>query len=201
MNIAAHTIESLLGAIAAKQPTPGGGAVAAITLGLGAALAEMTINYSLGKKSLAEHVALHERTLALATSIRSRALELADADADAYKALNAAMRRKDEPEGAAAMQNAVRGAIDVPMQVLRHSAELSTALANLAGTTNAFLDSDLAMAAILSEAAAQSACWNVRINLPELALDADRTAIANDMRSLLEQTVTSARSVQELLRK
>ena len=49
------TIGSALEAIAAKQPTPGGGAVASLTAALAAATARMVLHYSLGKPLLAEH--------------------------------------------------------------------------------------------------------------------------------------------------
>src|SRR2546423_3785241 len=46
------TIQQFLDATAARQPTPGGGAVTALTGALAAAIGEMTLNYSIGKKGL-----------------------------------------------------------------------------------------------------------------------------------------------------
>jgi formiminotetrahydrofolate cyclodeaminase len=57
MPIGATQFASLLAQIAAKSPTPGGGAVACATGALAAALAGMVVSYSLGKKSLAAHQA------------------------------------------------------------------------------------------------------------------------------------------------
>ena len=48
------------------------------------------------------------------------------------------------------------------------SLELLSLLDDLTGTTNHQLRSDLAIAALLAEAAARAAAWNVRINLPQL---------------------------------
>src|ERR1700722_17404921 len=44
------TIEQFLAATAAKQPTPGGGSVAALAGALAATIGEMALNYSVGRK-------------------------------------------------------------------------------------------------------------------------------------------------------
>ena len=48
-------LADFLNAAAAKQPTPGGGSIAALAGALAASMGEMVLNYSIGKKSLAEH--------------------------------------------------------------------------------------------------------------------------------------------------
>ena len=44
------SIENFLEAAAAKQPTPGGGSVAALAGALAAAMGEMVLNYTLGRR-------------------------------------------------------------------------------------------------------------------------------------------------------
>ncbi|MGH9859948.1 MAG: cyclodeaminase/cyclohydrolase family protein [Candidatus Acidiferrales bacterium] len=190
----------MLQALASKSPTPGGGAVAALTLALGAALAQMVLNYSIGKKSLEAHAHIHEEALSQLQEMRDRALELADEDAAAYQALNAMLRRKDDPPSVEERKETVAHAISIPMEILQHAAKLAELLGHLAGTTNTLLDSDLAMAAILADAAAQSACWNVRINLPALADEADRAKARAEMDELAQRAAGAARRVQDSLR-
>ena len=48
MSLPDASLLNLLESLAAKQPTPGGGAVASLTAAIGAALAQMVVNYSLG---------------------------------------------------------------------------------------------------------------------------------------------------------
>ena len=48
------TIGDFLNAAAAKQPAPGGGSATALAGALAAAMGEMVLNYSVGKKSLAK---------------------------------------------------------------------------------------------------------------------------------------------------
>ena len=50
-----HSLNDFLTALAAKQPAPGGGSVAALAGALAAAMGEMVLNYSIGKKDLAAH--------------------------------------------------------------------------------------------------------------------------------------------------
>jgi formiminotetrahydrofolate cyclodeaminase len=199
VSISTQTVDALLQAISEKKPTPGGGAVAALTLALAASLAEMVLNYSHGKKSLAQHADAHLRTLAQSQGIRARALDLADKDAQVYAALNAIQRQKDVAPSDESFQRAVRDAIEVPMDVLHRSAQLAEILDSLVGTTNRYLDSDLAMAAVLAEAAAQSACWNIRINLPGLTDEANRAAAEAEMNEHMERAAAAARRVQDAL--
>ena len=49
------TIGAFLNAAAARQPAPGGGSVTALAGALAAAMGEMVLNYSVGKKDLAAH--------------------------------------------------------------------------------------------------------------------------------------------------
>jgi formiminotetrahydrofolate cyclodeaminase len=49
------SIEKFLEAASAKQPTPGGGSISALAGALAAAMGEMVVNYSVGKKGLESH--------------------------------------------------------------------------------------------------------------------------------------------------
>ncbi len=157
----------LLGQIAAKTPTPGGGAVAAAVAGLAAALGGMVVSYSVGSKKLADHHEANEASMERLQAMASKTLELADADAAAYAELNDLFRLdEDNPERVARWDGAVERAIAAPERLLRLAIEMLEALEALAPRSNRMLRSDLGMAAVLAEAAARSAAWNVRINLP-----------------------------------
>jgi len=162
-------------ATAAMTPTPGGGTIGPAVGALGAALASMAVAYSLGKRSLAEHQPELERAAVKLARSREMLLELAAEDAQAYTALNDAMRLpKDNPARAEAVAAAATDAAAAPAAVVATCANLLRLLADLPPRTNRYLHSDLAIAAILAEACARAAAWNVRVNLPLLANDADR---------------------------
>ena len=83
------TIETFLEAAAAKQPTPGGGSVAALAGALAAAMGEMVVNYSVGKKGLEEHDEVLKSALAEFRQAREMMLDLVAEDQTAYEALRA----------------------------------------------------------------------------------------------------------------
>lgn len=174
--IAEHTVAAFLESLSARQPVPGGGAAAGVAAAIAAGLAEMVLRYSLGKKSLADHQPLLEAILPRLESIRASSLRFADDDADAYARLNALWSLpKDDPRRGEGWTEAVEGAIEVPLRILDAAEQLLGIASEMDGTTAASLRSDLAIAAVLAEAALRSAAWNVRINLPHLG-DAERAA-------------------------
>src|SRR5580693_9966280 len=107
------TIENFLDAAAAKQPTPGGGSVAALTGALAAAMGEMVLNYSVGKKGLEIHTEKLQAALGEFRRAREMMLELMVEDQSAFDELAAARKTKDE----AKIAEAVRICAGVPMTV------------------------------------------------------------------------------------
>lgn len=180
------TLSQLLDDLAAKTPAPGGGAVAGTVGALAGALGEMVVAYSVGKKSLAQHADEHENAVKRLRMARSLMLALAHEDAQAYGLLSEIRRLpeddprriEEEPEVRAAVLGAPRATMAAAMDLLR-------LLESLAPITNTWLHSDLAVAAVLAEATARSAWWNVRVNL-SLADEAERSGIVRDGLASLE---------------
>jgi len=140
----------------------------------------MVVRYSTGKKKLAEFEQLHARALESLTAGRDRALALADRDADAYARLNALQKLpEDDAQRRAEWEGAVREAIGVPKSCFDLSLDLLRLCEELAGRSNEWLRSDLAIAAIAGEAAAASAAWNVRINLPLMTDPSERNRLTS----------------------
>src|SRR6186713_402953 len=82
-----QSIDAFLNATAAKSPTPGGGSVAALAGALAAAMGEMVLNYSIGKKDLAQHQDDLKHGLDELHRARQVLLELMIEDQAAYGAL------------------------------------------------------------------------------------------------------------------
>src|SRR5688572_25895179 len=117
------TVEAFSSRLASASPTPGGGTGAAVAGALGAALVRMLCVLTLGKPKYAQHERLLQAVADACEEARVAFLDLADADARAYDQVSAAFKRpKGTPEEQAArdqaVEQALRGAIDVPLQVM-----------------------------------------------------------------------------------
>ena len=187
--IADQTIDVFLGQLAAKSPTPGGGAAAALTGSVGAALGAMVAEYSLARKSLAEHHAAHAGIRDRMNRARALMLGLATEDADAYAALSDAMRlAKDDPARPGRIGEAALLACRPPAALVATAAEVVREMAALRPIANPMLLSDLAIAADLAAGAARGGVWNVRVNVP-MASDA---RVASEMLREAERAAADA---------
>jgi len=187
----ARQIAAFLERVAAKEPTPGGGAVAASAGALATALASMVVAFSEGRKK-----GRHDEELAaqLESFARSRELllELADADAQAYQRFADALKLdKSDESRAEAISSAAAAAVNIPQAVQATCMNLLRSLDRLASIGNPHLSSDLTAAAILAEAATRAAEQFVRANAP--FLDDERRAI-----SLVGEASRASRRAREM---
>ncbi|MFM9958489.1 MAG: cyclodeaminase/cyclohydrolase family protein [Phycisphaerales bacterium] len=203
MTMHEQTIGAFLDSVAAKSPTPGGGAVAAAVGALSAALAGMVVSYSIGKKNLAEHQVELNDAAAKLTRARGLMLALAAEDEQAYGVVNELMKL---PEGdarrVAEVPAAALAATQAPLSVMATACDLLRLFERLAAITNRHLRSDLAIAAVLGDAVCRAGRWNVAINLPmlrELGLE-QGAAIERTCEELLAASGAMARSVEEKCR-
>ena len=170
MKLVEQRVIDFVAATASKEPTPGGGAIAALTAATGAALAEMVANLTFGKKGYEAVQTEMEELQAKAEAIRKRMLELSQADADVVNIFMNALglpKNTDEEKAArtAAIQQAYKDAAMVPFEI----GELANQIFDLAELAsrkgNQNLITDGIIAAINARAAVKSAFLNVRINL------------------------------------
>ena len=169
--------------VSTESPAPGGGSVAALMGSLGAALATMVANLTVGKKGYegawADLAAMAERGQAL----KDRLARAVDEDTDAFNRVMEAMRLpKGTPEQQAERRRAVdaanKAAADVPLQTARLCLE-AIELADLAAKQgNRNSASDAGVAALASRAGAEGAALNVRINLAGIADEAFKASAA-----------------------
>ena len=170
MKLVEQRVIDFVAATASKEPTPGGGAIAALTAATGAALAEMVANLTFGKKGYEEIQDEMEELQTKAEAIRNRMLELSQADADVFnifmKALGLPKNTNEEKAiRTAAIQQAYKDAAMGPFEI----GELANQIFDLAELAsrkgNQNLITDGIIAAINARAAVKSAFLNVRINL------------------------------------
>jgi formiminotetrahydrofolate cyclodeaminase len=163
-------LPTFLDELASGEPTPGGGSAAALAGALGAALAAMVANLTVGRKRYVDVDNQMQSTLREAETLRDRLTALVAEDAQAYERVRAAYRLpKETTEDLAArndaIQVAMQGASFTPLETMRacigvlRLAEQAVTLGNVNAAT------DGAVGALLAQAGLKGAALNVRVNL------------------------------------
>jgi formiminotetrahydrofolate cyclodeaminase len=142
-----QSLKKYLDDLSAKLPAPGGGSAAALNAGMGAALISMVAHFTLGKPKYADFKGELNKILNSSEKLRNKFLHLADLDVAAYNT-------KD-----------LKKAINVPLMCCRLCFEAIKLCPEILKKGNSNLISDVAVAAIMLEAAFASAYFNVDINL------------------------------------
>lgn len=161
--------------LSARQPTPGGGAAAAVCLAQAAALGSMVLRYTLGKEKFAQHEARNTTALHALDTARVEALALADADMAAYATLDPFLRlTAKERTTAPGFAAAVETALAAPAAIGDLASGVADILRAMDATTTRMLRSDLVCAVELARAATLCAAANVHANLPLLTEESQR---------------------------
>lgn len=169
MNAADLTLKDFLAQLAAKQPTPGGGSASALGGALGAALANMAANYTIGNEKYALFDAEARVINDELNSLRAKLIELADLDMAAYQSYRDAVALpKNTPEEKSirtkASTSAKEIATKVPGQILSAAHAGLRATERLSRAVNPNLAGDVASAAYFFEACARGASIQVVSN-------------------------------------
>ncbi len=162
-------LRDLVEGLAARTPSPGGGAAGGVAAAMGVALLLMVVRFSRGKKATAARDADLARAESALDALLQRAGPLAEADCTSFEPVAAAYGLpKDTPAQTAARDAAIRrglqGAMVVPMQTLEVVREALRAAAPVFDCAGRTIVSDQAAGAALLQTAAEIACLNVRIN-------------------------------------
>jgi formiminotetrahydrofolate cyclodeaminase len=174
------TLAQFLEETAARQPIPGGGSVTALVGALAAAIGEMVLNYSIGKKGLESHQESLRTALSEIHRARQLLLELVVEDQAAYQALTAAKKLpRESPQWESDYPPALEAAINAPQLIAITAAAVLDRCNRIVDQVNHYLLSDLAVCAELSMAAVRCGIYNVRVNEPELTDPAQIKRINN----------------------
>jgi formiminotetrahydrofolate cyclodeaminase len=195
-----RTVKGFLDALASDAPTPGGGTGAAVVGAIGASLVKMLASLTIGKPKYAAHDALMKAVAQGAGETAERLLALADADAGAYDAVSAAYRLpKATPEEqaarTAAIQAAMKGAIEPPLRVMEECLEAIGLAKNAVAVGNVNAASDGAAGAEFCRSAMVVASYNVRINLVAIADAAYAKAIRTRLDEMLYMGAATATEI------
>jgi glutamate formiminotransferase/formiminotetrahydrofolate cyclodeaminase len=165
--------QPFLDAVAQPTAAPGGGSVSALASALGASLGQMVAGLSRKKKSQAAFV---EQLSEAVSEFHSAGQELAkaiDRDASSFESVMAAyklpqgtpeeQRKRDD-----AIQRALQGAAEVPLEVARKAVDVFERLGQLESMSSASMLSDLRVGRLMAASAVRGALENVAINIESI---------------------------------
>lgn len=156
--------------LSSAEPVPGGGSVAALETALAGSLLIMVANLTIGRKKYADVELEAGAILGDALRLRDRALALAEEDGLAFRQVADALtmpRATDDQkeERAAALQVALAGAAEPPLETMRCAASVGRLAARLVHIGNRSAVSDVGTAVLAARSAYHAARLNVEINV------------------------------------
>ena len=167
------SLSQFLDAVAGGTATPGGGSVSALAGTLAAALVEMVVNLTVGKKGFEAQEAEMKKMGAEARSYRDALGSAIAQDINAYQAVMKAylLPKTTEAEKSKRqeeIQKALKRAADPPLFTAATSLKVLKLCQKAAEKGNPNAITDAAVGALLAEAALQGGVLNVLVNLAAL---------------------------------
>ena len=166
-------VRRFLDELASGSPTPGGGSAAAVIGAMGAALASMVCNLTIGKKGHEGVEAAMRELLDRSEALRARLDAMVADDIAAFDAVMAGYRMPKATESekaarAAAIQAGLKRATESPLACARLCAEVVRLCGPVADQGNGNVISDAGVGVLAGYAALRSAALNVQVNVPQL---------------------------------
>lgn len=159
------------------NPTPGGGAVAALASALGIALNRMVGNLTINKKGYDElstemQVAM-EKNFESLQNLENKCIELIDKDSTAFDGVMQAFKLPKATEEEKALrrekiQEGYKKALEVPLEAANTTLEAMKLMKAFAVGGNKNAISDVAVGMLLAHAGLEGALYNVKINLSSI---------------------------------
>lgn len=201
------TIDDWLDSLAAKQPTPGGGAVAALAVAMAAAQLNMVTAYTTGPKWQDREEHMQELSKQL-MSLRTQALAVAKDDAEAFASLSAAYKLPKDTEAEkskrqATIQRALATAAEPPVKTAKLAGQVVEIAGELVESGNPNVLSDVAVGASLARAALEAAIVNIEINAKGLEDESVKTnlrGVVENATDFIQEVDVAVESVRDKLR-
>jgi glutamate formiminotransferase/formiminotetrahydrofolate cyclodeaminase len=198
------TLREFTDELSLDSPAPGGGSTAALCGALSAALSSMVANLTIGKKGYEDAQAELKEAAVKAQSAKDEMLRAIDEDTRAFNKVMEAFRlpKGTEEQGRekeVAIESAYVKATRVPLGVLDKSVSLLELAKTAAFKGNKNSLSDAGVAALVAEAAAVGAHYNVLINLPNIRDELFREDVKRKAQSFLEKAHKLATEVRDFV--
>ncbi|RNC28503.1 MAG: Methenyltetrahydrofolate cyclohydrolase [Candidatus Dichloromethanomonas elyunquensis] len=170
MSLTEYNLKEFISILASKEPAPGGGSASALAGAVGAALALMVANLTLGKEQYIHQEPLMQKIIWEAGNLQKEFIELIDLDTEAFNQVGAVFEMpKDSAEEKkkrqAAMQSALKYATMTPLAIMEKALMSLRLIDEALGKTNPSAESDFGVGALCLKAAMQGGWLNMKINL------------------------------------
>ena len=186
MSFVKATCQEFVDVLASKAAVPGGGGASALVGAVGAALGSMVGNLTVGKKKYADVEADILTLMEKAAALQTELLRLVDEDAVVFEPLSKAYGiPKEDPNRGRIMEDALKLACSVPMDILRACAKAIELQAEFAAKGSALAVSDAGVGVIFCKSALMGASLNVFINTKSMADKTYAAAIEAEADDLL----------------
>lgn len=196
LHYAQQSIEKYLNDLSGKLPAPGGGSAAALVSSTGVACLLMVANFTLNKKGYETVQDEIQNVLSQLEGERKKLTELIDLDVLAYQKVADAYRHPRDTEEEKAtrekqIQNALKEAMDVPLEIMLISHRLLPVAEKLLNTGNKNLITDVGCGAIFLLSGIESAELNVEINLKNIT----DTGFVETIKKQIADIVSDSKSI------
>jgi glutamate formiminotransferase/formiminotetrahydrofolate cyclodeaminase len=197
-------LEGFVDQVASSSPAPGGGSVAAACGALGAALSSMICRLTIGRKRFLEVSEELKAVLEKAEAIRRQMEDFIVKDAESFDKVMTAMKLpkytdEEKEKRDRAVQEATRGAIVIPLQVMEQGLEALKLSRTVAEKGNPNMVSDAGVSALAARTAVAGAYYNVRINLNSLADQEFVKATREKADAVRSEAETLAQEIERLV--
>lgn len=185
MGLAARTVRQFVTALASRAPAPGGGAAAALSSALGAALLAKVGRIVLARRGGATRKVLRQ-ACAVCDRERRALVRLMEEDARAYARLVDALRTtRDSPLRGQSLKAARRRALEVPLAICERTMVVLRQAPVLQAAVGRHLVSDVVAGSALLTSGFSAAAATVSANLDGLAQPAQAAAIRRKLQAFI----------------
>jgi glutamate formiminotransferase/formiminotetrahydrofolate cyclodeaminase len=202
--LASMSVRGFVELLGSRTPAPGGGSASALVAAMGAALGAMVGWMTYGKRRFEAEDPVMRRLIPPLHEGMKDLLAMIDRDTRAFDAYLAAVGMpKDTAEEKAArhaaMQDGLKAAVQVPLEVMRTADRCWEPMAEMAAHGNPASRSDLEVGAKALEAGIWGAFRNVAINLPGIEDEAFRRATEEEAQALAARAAAMRDKVLEAI--
>ncbi len=193
-----QNINEFINKLSTKSPTPGGGGVAALCGSMGAALASMVCELTIGKP---KYKLFEDEVIEIAKAaliLKDKLMALAEEDEVAFEPLSKAYSLPTDTDEqkvykAEYMEKCLVAAADVPFRVVKTAYEAILLHERLVEKGSKLAISDVGVGAVVAKSALESAALNVYINTKFMA----NKTVADDYNTKTDEYVKKGSEIAD----